>query len=235
MPSLAALPHCANFFSAKKHASAAMTATPVVRFRSALEALPIIAILRGVKPNEVCEVADVLIEAGIRIIEVPLNSESPEASIETLAKHVDAQVVVGAGTVLDTDAARRVHSAGGQLVVAPNINTDVVTAAAALGMATVPGVATPTEAFTAVHAGATGLKLFPAEQASPAVVKAWRAVLPKDMPVFAVGGIQADNMAPWWQAGAAGFGVGSALYKPGIAMDELRQRAQKFVAGFAAI
>lgn len=212
-----------------------MMHTHIDRFHAACEAHPIVAILRGISPDEVCDVADVLIESGFRIIEVPLNSPEPEKSIEKLSSHVDRTVIVGAGTVLDVTAVHRVQAAGGQLVVAPNIDSDVVMAATQLGMVTMPGVATPTEAFTAIRAGATALKLFPSDAASPVTIKAWRAVLPESVPVFAVGGVQTNTLADWWTAGAGGFGIGSALYKPGISLTELRTRAEAFTTAFVRL
>ena len=207
------------------HATLNITA----RFHNARKEMPLVAILRGVKPNEILSVADVLIDSGLRIIEVPLNSPSPERSIEALARHVDDDTIIGAGTVLNTDAVQRVFDAGGQLIVAPNIDSGVISQARQIGMVAVPGVATPTEAFAAAAAGANALKLFPAEAATPLVIKAWRAVLPTDLPVLAVGGISPNTMGSWWNAGAGGFGIGSSLYKPGIALDELTRRAHKFV------
>ena len=188
--------------------------TSVDKFQAAMRELPLIAILRGLKPAEAAEIGEVLVEAGFRLIEVPLNSPQPLASISALRRRFP-QAMVGAGTVLTAADARDVAAAGGELVVAPNFDRDVVAETLRLGMTSLPGIMTPTEAFAALGAGAHGLKLFPAESASPAVVKALLAVLPKGTPLIPVGGIGADNLAAWRAAGAAGFGLGSSLYKPG--------------------
>ena len=188
--------------------------TSIDKFRAAMRELPLIAILRGLKPAEAAEIGEVLVEAGFRLIEVPLNSPQPLASISALRRRFP-QAMVGAGTVLTAADARDVAAAGGELVVAPNFDRDVVAETLRLGMTSLPGIMTPTEAFAALGAGAHGLKLFPAESASPAVVKALLAVLPKGTPLIPVGGIGADNLAAWRAAGAAGFGLGSSLYKPG--------------------
>ena len=188
--------------------------TSVDRFKAAMGELPLVAILRGLKPEEAPAIGEVLVEAGFRLIEVPLNSPQPLDSIAALRKRFP-DAVIGAGTVLTAAEARDVASAGGELVVAPNFDPEVVGETVRLGMASLPGILTPTEAFAALKAGAHGLKLFPAEIASPAVVKALLAVLPKGTQVIPVGGIGADNMEVWRSAGAAGFGLGSSLYKPG--------------------
>jgi len=198
--------------------------TTVDRFREAMRQLPLVAILRGVKPAEAPAIGEVLVEAGFRLIEVPLNSPQPLDSIAALrTRFPDA--VIGAGTVLTAVEVRAVASAGGELVVAPNFDRDVVEEAVRLGLASLPGILTPTEAFAALKAGAHGLKLFPAELASPAVVKALLAVLPKGTPLIPVGGIGADNMAAWRAAGAAGFGLGSSLYKPGDDVATVKAKA----------
>ena len=174
----------------------------------------LIAILRGITPAEAAPAALALVKAGITRIEVPLNSPEPLESIHMLAQaHADA--LVGAGTVLTAAQVRDVHAAGGQLIVSPNFDAQVVSTAVQLGMVCLPGIATPTEAFGALAAGATGLKLFPAEAASPAVLKAMLAVLPRGTRMMPVGGITPQNMAPWHAAGAAGFGIGSAPSTPG--------------------
>ena len=202
--------------------------TTVDRFREAMRQLPLVAILRGVKPAEAPAIGEVLVEAGFRLIEVPLNSPQPLDSIATLRRRFP-DAVIGAGTVLTSAEVRDVASAGGELVVAPNFDRDVVEEAVRLGLASLPGILTPTEAFAALKAGAHGLKLFPAELASPAVVKALLAVFPKGTPLIPVGGIGADNMAAWRAAGAAGFGLGSSLYKPGddVAAVKLKAAATK--------
>jgi 2-dehydro-3-deoxyphosphogalactonate aldolase len=196
--------------------------------------LPLIAILRGLKPTEADPVGDVLFEAGFRLIEVPLNSPQSFDSIARLRKRLP-QALVGAGTVLTAAEAGQVAGAGGELVVAPNFERDVVVETVRLGMASLPGILTPTEGFAALAAGAHGLKLFPAELASPAVVKAMLAVLPKGTPMIPVGGIAADNLAGWRAAGAAGFGVGSSLYKPGDDAATVRTKATAIVSAFKKI
>ena len=203
-------------------------------FQEALKACNLVAILRGIKPEEAEAVGEVLVEAGWRIIEVPLNSPDPLTSIERLAKRFGETVLVGAGTVLDVAAVGRVRDAGGRIIVSPNTNTDVIAATAEAGLVSSPGYFTPSEAFAAIGAGAHTLKLFPAEGASPAVLKAQLAVLPKDIPILAVGGIAPDNMAPWLAAGAAGFGLGSGLYKPGQSAAETLAKARAYVAGLKA-
>ncbi len=206
--------------------------TPLEKFRAAMQALPLVAILRGLTPDEAAAIGDAIVEPGFRLLEVPLNSPDPCASI-TLLRQRFPDALVGAGTVLDVQQVRAVHAAGGELVVSPNFDAGVVREAVRLGMVCLPGVMTPTEAFGALAAGATGLKLFPAELASPAVVKALLAVLPKGTPLMPVGGITPRNMAEWRAAGAAGFGIGSALYKPGKRAAEVRDDALEFVAAHA--
>lgn len=193
----------------------------------AMTALPLVAILRGVKPDEVLAIGRELVNAGFRIIEVPLNSPSPLDSIRRLADGLDDSVLVGAGTVLEPEAARQVAQAGGRLVVMPHWDPAVVQAAQAAGCVTMPGIMTPTEAFAALAAGADGLKIFPAEMAPPAVIKALRAVLPPASRLLPVGGIDADNMAAYRAAGASGFGLGSSLYKPGLDVEEIGIRARR--------
>lgn len=200
-----------------------------IQLRSALSACPLIAILRGLLPQEAPHVGRVLWDAGFRILEVPLNSPEPYASISALREALP-DALIGAGTVLDIAQVVQVKVAGGQLMIAPNFNADVVSAAKAAGMLAIPGVATPTEAFAALAAGADAIKLFPAEMISPAAVKAMRAVLSKDALLLPVGGIGAANMASYWQAGSNGFGVGSSLYSPGKAVEAIQQDAIKFVA-----
>ncbi|SEA45179.1 2-dehydro-3-deoxy-6-phosphogalactonate aldolase [Variovorax sp. YR216] len=208
-----------------------MTA-PHDKFTAAMRQLPLVAILRGLTPEEAPAVGDAIVESGFRLLEVPLNSPRPLESIALLSRRF-RQALVGAGTVLTAQEVRDVHAAGGELIVAPNFNAEVVAEAKRLGLVGLPGVMTPTEAFGALAAGATGLKLFPAELASPAVVKALLAVLPKGTPLMPVGGITPDNMDAWRAAGSAGFGIGSALYKPGKSAAAVREDAQRFVAAFA--
>ncbi|WDF74814.1 2-dehydro-3-deoxy-6-phosphogalactonate aldolase [Novosphingobium sp. KACC 22771] len=204
--------------------------TPLDTLNAALAVCPLVAILRGVRPDEVEAIGDAIIDAGFSMIEVPLNSPDPLASIALLAKRCGPQVLVGAGTVLTTADVADVKAAGGTLIISPNVNTDVIRASVAAGMISLPGFYTPTEAFAALEAGATGLKLFPAEGASPAYMKAQRAVLPKDLPLLAVGGVTPDNLAQWRAAGAQGAGLGSALYQAGLSAAEVGERARAFVA-----
>lgn len=201
------------------------------KFNAAMAELPLVAILRGLKPAEAPAIGDVLVEAGFRLIEVPLNSPQPLESIAALRKRCP-QAVIGAGTVLTVAEARDVAQAGGELVVAPNFEREVVVETVRLGMVSLPGILTPTEAFGALAAGAHGLKLFPAEIASPAVVKALLAVLPKGTKIVPVGGVGADNLGPWRAAGAAGFGLGSSLYKPGDDAATVRAKAAAIVSAF---
>jgi len=206
-----------------------MTATnaPHAKFAAAFGAMPLVAILRGLPTADAMEVGEALIAQGLRLIEVPLNSPQPLRSIEVLAAALPG-ALVGAGTVLTTQQVRAVHAAGGQLIVSPNFDTDVVKAAVRMGMVCLPGVMTPTEAFAALAAGADGLKLFPAEVITPAAVKALRAVLPADALLLPVGGITTGNMDAYRAAGASGFGLGSALYRPGHAAAEVARLAREF-------
>jgi 2-dehydro-3-deoxyphosphogalactonate aldolase len=206
----------------------------VAQFDAALQRCPLIAILRGVAPDEVVAIGEALIDAGFTLIEVPLNSPEPLASIELLAKAFSDRAVIGAGTVLRTVEVAAVQSAGGTMIISPNTNIEVIAATARAGLVSLPGAATPSEAFAALDAGATALKLFPAEGSSPTVLKAVRAVLPSDVRVLPVGGITADNLTPWLKAGAAGFGLGSALYKPGRTPAEVAAEARRFIAGLQA-
>ena len=192
---------------------------------------PLIAIVRGITPAEAEAVADAIFEGGIRIIEVPLNSAEPLKSIERIARRLGDRALVGAGTVLDPADVARVKNAGGRIIVSPDTNPEVIAAAASAGLVSCPGYFTPSEAFAAIRAGAHGLKLFPAEAASPAVLKAQLAVLPRDIPVIVVGGVQPDNMKPWREAGASGFGLGSGLYKPGQSAADTLVKARAYVAG----
>jgi 2-dehydro-3-deoxyphosphogalactonate aldolase len=197
--------------------------------RAALSYCPIVAILRGVKPDEIEGVGDALIEAGITVIEVPLNSPQPFESIARLAARHGHHALVGAGTVLEAADVPRLKEAGGKLVVAPNFDADVVRAAKAAGLASLPGVMTPSEGFAALKAGADGLKLFPAEIIPPAVFKAWRAVFSADCLMLAVGGVGVDNIKVYADAGASGYGIGSALYKPGRPAAEIGKLARALV------
>jgi len=189
----------------------------------------VIAILRGVTPAEVLDVAEALLRGGVRVIEVPLNSPAPLASIERLVQALHGRAVIGAGTVLTPADADRVADAGAQLVLAPNVDIAVVRQARARGLIAMPGVATPSEGFAALAAGADALKLFPAEMLGPTVLKAWRAVFPPGTAMWPVGGVGLHNLAAFKAAGAAGAGIGSSLYSPGVALDELERRARALV------
>lgn len=196
--------------------------------------LPLIAILRGVRPDEVVAIGRGLVAGGFRLIEVPLNSPDPIESIRRLASDLGDRATVGGGTVLAADEVSQIAGAGGSLVVSPNLNPAVVAATRAAGMWSGPGVATPTEAFAAIEAGADFLKLFPAEQLSPAVLKAWRAVLPAGIPLVPVGGITPESLPPWRAAGATGFGLGSALYRPGMNAEDVGRSAEAFLTAWRA-
>lgn len=200
------------------------------RFDAAFARFPLIAILRGIRPDEVEAIGEVLVATGFGVIEVPLNSPDPFTSIAQLSRLLGDRAVVGAGTVLRVADVDAVAQAGGTLVIAPNANPAVIAAATARGLVALPGIATPTEAFAALDAGAAALKLFPAEASSPTALKAMRAVLPAGTRVLPVGGIVPDTMAQWWTVGAAGFGLGSALYTPGMSADQVGERAAAFAA-----
>jgi len=195
-----------------------------------LEEVPLVAILRGITPDEVLDVAQVLFDAGFGCIEVPLNSPKPLESIRRLAEDYGEQMLVGAGTVLDAVSVDAVAAAGGELIVMPHFDPTVIQRATARRLCCVPGVATPSEAFAALAAGAHALKLFPAELLTPAVLKAWRAVLPEGIRLLPVGGITPQSVAPYVSSGAGGFGLGSALYKPGMSPAEVAANAQAFRA-----
>ena len=192
----------------------------------------LIAILRGITPAEAEAIGLELYAAGFRLIEVPLNSPDPLDSIRAMRAALPTDCLIGAGTVLDPEDCARVQQAGGELIVMPHSDAAVIRAAKALGMASCPGVATPTEAYAALAAGADVLKMFPAEQLGPAVLKAWRAVLRPPIALAPVGGITPDNIAIYAQAGASGFGLGSALYKPGLSAAQVGQNARAFIAAW---
>jgi 2-dehydro-3-deoxyphosphogalactonate aldolase len=201
--------------------------TPHEKFAAAVATLPLVAILRGLPPADALAIGHALMAHRMSLIEVPLNSPQPLTSIAALAAALPA-ALVGAGTVLTPQQVREVHAAGGQLIVSPNFDAAVVTEAVRLGLVCLPGVMTPSEAFAALAAGADGLKLFPAEMVSPAVVKAMRAVLPTEALLLPVGGITPDTMGAYRQAGANGFGLGSALYRPGMEAEEVARNAAAF-------
>jgi 2-dehydro-3-deoxyphosphogalactonate aldolase len=195
---------------------------------------PLVAIVRGVTPDEAEAIGDAIYESGIRIIEVPLNSPEPLNSIARLAARFGERMLVGGGTVLEAEQVRAVKDSGGRLIVSPNTNVEVIEEAADAGLVSTPGYFTPSDAFDALEAGATALKVFPAEAASPAVLKAQRAVIPKNVPILIVGGVKPDNMRPWIDAGADGFGLGGGLYQPGQSPAETLDKARAYVAGLNA-
>jgi 2-dehydro-3-deoxyphosphogalactonate aldolase len=192
-------------------------------------ACPLVAIIRGVRPDEAEAIGEAILSAGIRIVEVPLNSPGPLASIERLAKRFGEQALIGAGTVLDPENVRRVANAGGRIIVSPSTDPAVIRQAFEQGLVSAPGFFTPSEAFTALKAGAHALKLFPAEAVSPPVVKALRAVLPGEVPLIVVGGVKPDTMQEWLAAGANGFGLGGGLYRPGQTPAETAANARAYV------
>jgi 2-dehydro-3-deoxyphosphogalactonate aldolase len=195
---------------------------------------PIIAILRGVTPAEAVPIAGALIEAGITTIEVPLNSPDPFVSIGAIVREFGSRAKIGAGTVLTMNDVAYVADVGGRIVVSPNCDPEVIRATVAAGMESWPGVMTPTECFVALRAGATGLKIFPGSLLGPEGLKAIRAVLPKGTLVYGVGGASAENFAAWIKASADGFGIGTALYVPGLSAAEVGERAKRIVAAFDA-
>lgn len=194
---------------------------------AALQRCPLVAILRGVTPDEVEGVTEVLIAAGIGMIEVPLNSPDPFDSIGRIVRRFGGDALIGAGTVLSEADVARVADTGAQLVISPNVNIDVIAATTNRGLISLPGYFTPSEAFAAIDAGATGLKLFPAEAASPRILGAQRAVIPRTVPILAVGGVSPETLVDW-RGACDGFGLGSALYKAGMSADEVGARAAAF-------
>lgn len=207
----------------------------MTRFESAMARLPLVAILRGVKLEEALGVLGALVGEGFALIEIPLNSPDPLRSIEMMRKAAPDNVLIGAGTVLDVGDVEAVKAAGGDLIVSPNADVEVIRAAKARGMVALPGVATPTEAFAALKAGADALKAFPAEMIGPNVIKAWRAVIPARVGLLPVGGVSPETMKPYIAAGANGFGLGSALYKPGDGAAAVQAKAAAFTAAWRAL
>lgn len=203
-------------------------------FHEALAAFPVVAILRGVRPEEAVAVAEALVAEGVRIVEVPLNSPEPLRSIEALAHALDGRAVVGAGTVVEIDDVERVAAAGGRLVVSPNSDAAVIAASKRLGLTSAPGFQTPTEAFAAIRAGADVLKFFPGEMATPTIVRALAAVIPETVPMLLVGGVGVETIDRWTGSRIAGFGIGSSLYKPGDTADAVGAKAKALAAALAA-
>ncbi len=210
-----------------------MTQTLEADFSRHLAAMPVIAILRGVRPEEIDGVAEAIVAAGITLIEVPLNSPDPFTSIERMAKRVAGRALVGAGTVLSAADVGRCHNAGSQLIVSPNMRTDVIATTVAAGMISAPGCLTPTEAFAALDAGAHAIKLFPGEMVTPVILKAMRAVLPVAAKVLVVGGVTPENTGSFRAAGATGFGVGGSIYRAGMSATEVGRNAAAFVAALS--
>lgn len=198
-------------------------------------AVPLIGILRGVTPQDAVSITSTLYAVGFRCLEIPLNSPSPMESIEAVVKALPSDCLIGAGTVISPEQVAQVANAGGRLIVMPHADAEVIKAAKRAKLICTPGVATPTEAFQALTNGADALKLFPSEQVSPAALKAWLTVLPPDTICIPVGGITPERMAAYWQAGARGFGLGSALYRPGISAEEVKTRGTEFITAIAAL
>ena len=205
------------------------------QFHDAMQALPLIAILRGLVPSQAEAVGRVLIDNGFALLEVPLNSPEPYESIALLAEVYGDQALVGAGTVMNEDEVDRVAAAGGRLIVSPHTDADVIHAAKQRDLVCLPGVATPSEAFAALKAGADGLKMFPAETLPPKALQAWRAIIPSDVLLLPVGGITPVSMQAYWAAGASGFGLGSSLYKPKYTVADLEFNARRFVSTFGKL
>ena len=203
--------------------------TLIAEFKRRLIDMPVVAILRGVRSDEVEAVVEAILTAGVTIIEVPLNSPDPFTSIALMAKAFAGRALIGAGTVLTLDDVARCHAAGAQLIVSPNMNVQIIEASIAAGMVSAPGCMTPTEAFAALEVGAHAIKLFPGEMISPAAVKAMRAVLPKDATVLVVGGVTPATIADFQAAGANGFGVGGGIYRAGTTAEEAGRNAAAFV------
>ena len=201
----------------------------LIRFQAAISQCPLIAILRGLPPDGCAEIGQALVAAGICVVEVPLNSPEPLDAIERLAQTLGDRAIIGAGTVLDPKIVPLIQAAGAKLIISPNVDEAVISTTIASGLISIPGYFTPSEAFQAAHAGAHGLKFFPAEAGRPEVIKAQKAVLPKHLPIFIVGGVAPSDIPLWQQAGADGFGIGSQLYKPGDTAHQVHARACAFV------
>ncbi len=216
-----------NLFRSHKF-SIPMTSAPSLA--AYLSPIPLVAILRGIQTHECQAIVDVLYESGLRCIEIPLNSPDAIRSIEVLAKTMPADCLLGAGTVLTLGALNDVANAGGKLIVMPHCDPELITHSAASGLYSIPGVATVSEAFSALKHGANALKLFPADSVSPTALKNWRTVLPKETICLPVGGISPDNMGAYFQAGANGFGLGAALYQAGMSAEQVKHNAQRFIA-----
>ncbi len=206
-----------------------------MKFKDAFDECPLTAILRGVRPEEAVAIAGALFDAGVRIVEVPMNSPSPLESIRLLAKSFAGRLACGAGTVLETQWVDDIAAIGGQIIVAPNVDADIIRRACALGLVPMPGFATPTEAFSAYHAGARYLKLFPAVVYGTEFLEQLLAVLPPDAVVIPVGGVGPEDLAAWWAAGARGFGIGSQIYRPGRGPQEVYARAVEFCAALKLV
>ena len=200
------------------------------RFRAQLDALPLLAILRGLRPEDAVAVGTILVEEGIRLLEVPMNSPDPLESVRRMRRALGDEALVGVGTLIDRDRLEEVIAAGAQVVVTPHFDPSLVAATRAKGLVSLPGVLSPTEAFAALAAGAHALKLFPAEACPPPMVHAIRAVLPPETILLPVGGIREESMAPYFSAGASGFGLGGRLFKPGMDLETIRSRARSLVA-----
>jgi 2-dehydro-3-deoxyphosphogalactonate aldolase len=224
-----------NRARAAPHSGPCRKADPMSEVLAYLKRMPLIAILRGIRPQQGQDLGAALIDAGFLIIEVPLNSPGPFATIELLARRFGGEALIGAGTVLEPGNVDRLRDAGGRLVVMPHADAEVVARARSLGLGCVPGFATPTEAFRMIAASANALKLFPAEGASPQVLRSIRAVLPREMPILPVGGISRDGLETWWRAGARGFGIGSALYRPGDSPGVVAERARALVGAMRSL
>lgn len=203
-----------------------------MNFIQSLKSFPFIAITRGITPEEAVEYAGLLLQEGFQIIENPLNSPEPYATISHMATHFGESALIGAGTVTKPEQVLKIRDSGGKLIISPHCDIEIIRATKECGLISIPGIATPTEAMTAIHAGADALKLFPAELITPAVVKAMRAILPDDIPLIPVGGIHSSNWQPYLQAGAQAFGLGSSLYKKGMSAEQLAENAKKFRTAF---